>query len=245
MCRMKGNDMYPRTNHFKSLACAIVAALVGALAFTNAQAQSLQVPIPKSAAEVSGPVAGTLMTNEYVQMVGRTAYFWGYPIVATDSRRDAFAKAPERILLGGVVPFSPIGYNTMLTGYIKPDETFIICPNQDVVYGGGFTALDKEPTVFQVPDFGKRYWVYPLYDTRTDEIARIGGQYGTKPGFYMIVGRNWKGKVPAGIIAVVRSPTDVAFVIPRIQMDDTAEDKKAIQAPLSQVMMYPLSEFDG
>ena len=249
--------MYPRTNHFKSLACAIVVALAMLQACnstppqtpTNAQtppqAQPQQVQIPQTVAEVSGPVSGTAMTTEYVRMVGRTAYFWGYPIVATSSRRDAFAKAPERILLGGVVPFSPIGYNTMLTGYIKPDETFIICPNQDVVYGGGFTALDKEPTVFQVPDFGKRYWVYPIYDLRTDEIARIGEQYGTKPGFYMIVGRNWKGKIPAGITAIMRSPTDVAFVIPRIQMDDTAEDKQAIQAPLSQVMMYPLSEFDG
>jgi hypothetical protein len=242
---MKTNGRKPTVNTQHKLTF-MAAALVGTCAFTTAQAQqSLQVPIPKSAAEVSGPVSGTLMTGDYVRMIGRTAYFWGYPIVATSSRRDAFAKAPERILLGGVVPFSPIGYNTMLTGYIKPDETFIICPNQDVVYGGGFTALDKEPTVFQVPDFGKRYWVYPIYDNRTDEIARIGEQYGTKPGFYMIVGRNWKGKIPAGITAIMRSPTDVAFVIPRIQMDDTAEDKKAIQAPLSQVMMYPLSEFDG
>src|SRR5271157_3814767 len=230
LCRKKGNDMYPRTNHFKSRACAIVAALVGALAFTNAQAQSLQVPIPKSAAEVSGPVAGTLMTNEYVQMIGRTAYFWGYPIVATSSRRDAFAKAPGRIYLGGFLPMAPIGDLTMLHDYISPAQTFIVCPNQDVVYGGGFAALDKEPMVFQVPDFGKRFWVYPIYDNRTDEIGRIGQQYGTKPGFYMIVGPNWKGKVPAGITAIVRSSTDLAFPIPRIQMNDTAEDKQAIQA---------------
>jgi hypothetical protein len=61
----------------------------------------------------------------------------------------------------------------------------------------------------------------------------------------MIVGRNWKGEVPAGIIDVVRSPTDSVFAIPRIQMDDTAEDRKAIQPLISQVVMYPLSQFDG
>src|SRR5208337_2138105 len=216
----------------------IAAALVGTLAFTSAQAQQLlQVPIPKSAAEVSGPVSGTLMTDDYVRMIGRAAYFWGYALVATSNRRAAFAKAPERILLGGVIPMAPVGYNTMLTGYIKPDEDFIVCPNQDVVYGGGFTALDKEPTVFQVPDFGNRYWVYPLYDTRTDEIARIGKQYGSKAGFYMIVGQNWDGKVPAGITAVLRSPTDLVFAIARVQMDDTEEDRKAIQPALSQVVM--------
>ena len=63
----------------------------------------------------------------------------------------------------------------------------------------------------QVPDFGDRFYVYALYDQRTDEIARIGKQYGTKPGLYMIVGLNWKGEVPAGITAVVRSSTDVVF----------------------------------
>src|SRR5208337_5678434 len=94
--------------------CFTALALMGAVAFTNVQAQSLQVPIPKSAAEVSGPVSGTAMTTEYVQIVGRMAYFWGYPIVATSSRRDAFAKAPERIYLGGFLPMAPIGDLTML-----------------------------------------------------------------------------------------------------------------------------------
>ena len=98
---------------------------------------------------------------------------------------------------------------------------FVACPNQDVVYGAGFFALDKEPIVFQVPDFGDRFWVYALYDARTDEFSEIGKQYGTKPGFYLMVGPNWKGETPAGITAVVRSSTSLAFAVPRIFMDDT------------------------
>ena len=223
---------------------ALLAAGAASLMLAG-KAWAQQVPIPTTPAEVPGPVPGTGMTKDFVQTVGRAAYFWGYPLVNTSNRRAAFAKAPERILLGGAIPVAPVGYNTMLNDYIKADQTFIVCPNQDVVYGGGFTALDKEPTVIQAPDFGERFWVYPLYDTRTDEIGRIGKQYGSKPGFYMIVGRNWKGEVPAGITAVVRSSTDLVFAIPRIQMDDTAEDRKAIQSPLSQVVMYPLSQFDG
>ena len=129
----------------------------------------------------------------------------------------------------------------MLTDYISPEQTFVTCPNQDVVYGGGFFALDKEPIVFQVPDFGDRFWVYALYDARTDEFSEIGKQYGTKPGFYMIVGPDWKGETPAGITAVVRSSTALAFAVPRIFMDDTAEDHAAIQPVLSQIVFYPLS----
>ena len=109
----------------------------------------------------------------------------------------------------------------------------------------GFLPLDKEPFVFQVPDFGSRFWVFALYDARTDEFSEIGQQYGTKPGFYMVVGPEWKGETPAGITAVVRSSTPLAFAIPRIFMDDTAEDRKAIQPVLSQINFYPLSQFDG
>jgi len=48
-----------------------------------------QFPIPTTAVEVPGPAAGNTMTKEYVQMVGRMAYLWGYPMVNADNRRAA------------------------------------------------------------------------------------------------------------------------------------------------------------
>jgi Protein of unknown function (DUF1254) len=156
----------------------------------------------------------------------------------------SFSKAPEPFLMGGIVPVA-YNANAMLTGYVSPDQTFVTCANQDVVYGTGYMGLDKEPIVFQVPDFGDRFWVYAHYDARTDEFSEIGKAYGTKPGFYLMVGPNWKGETPAGITAVVRSSTSLVFVIPRIFMDDTPEDKVAVQPLISQVIYYPLSQFDG
>jgi len=46
------------------------------LAFTSANGQ--QFPLPKTAADVPGPVAGSIMTKEYVQSVGRTAYLFAW-----------------------------------------------------------------------------------------------------------------------------------------------------------------------
>jgi hypothetical protein len=211
----------------------------------TATEQPGQVPLPKTAADVAGPAYGTAMTKEYVQMIGKMAYIWGWPMVNAHNRRSSFAMAPECGYMGGVLPVAPVGHNTMLTNYIKPEQTFITCPNQDVTYGAGFSALDNEPTVFQVPDFGDRFWVYALYDARTDEFAEIGKPYGTKPGFYMIVGPNWKGETPKGITSVLRSSTELVFSVPRIFKDDTEADTKAIQPSLSQIQFYPLSEFDG
>jgi hypothetical protein len=113
------------------------------------------------------------------------------------------------------------------------------------VYGLGYLSLEKEPIVIQVPDFGDRFWTVPVYDARTDQISELGLQYGTKPGFYMVVGPNWKGTTPTGIAGVVRSSTDFAVTMPRIFMEDTSEDRAAIQSALSQIQFYPLSQFDG
>jgi hypothetical protein len=218
------------------------AVIVGASERNAAFAQ--QVTAPKTASEVPGPAPGSTLTKAYVQSVGRMAYLWGWPLVNAANRAAAFSKAPEPGLMGGVIP---VAHNrlAMLTGYIAPNQHFIACPNQDVAYGAGFFDLDKEPAILQVPDFGNRFWVYALYDGRTDEFSEIGKQYGTRPGFYLMVGPNWKGATPAGVTAVVRSSTPLAFVVPRIFMDDTPEDHNAIQATLSHINGYPLSQFDG
>src|SRR6185312_11885153 len=78
-----------------------------------------------------------------------------------------------------------------------------------------------------------------------DGVVQLGKMYGTTPGFYLLVGPNWHGDVPKGITKVFRASTNTGFVAPRIFQDDTAEDKKAIQSVLTQVMFYPLSDFDG
>src|SRR5215475_5131244 len=119
-----------------------------------------EAAIPKTHAEVPGPVAGTLMTKEYVQTVGRIAYLWGWPLINQLHRRATFAKAPEPGRLGDILPVAPTGYVSMLTDYIKSEERFVTCPNQDTVYGAGFCSLDKQPVVLQVPDFGQRFYTY-------------------------------------------------------------------------------------
>jgi len=185
------------------------------------------------------------MPKTYVEMVGRLAYIWGWPLVNHLNRRAAFSKMPEPGRLGGVLPAAPTGYTSMLYDYIDSAERFVTCPNQDTVYGAGFFKLDTQPAVVQVPDFGERFFTYQIVDHRTDSFASIGKQYGTKPGHYLLVGPNWQGEVPKGILATFRSPTDLAGVFPRVFQDDTPEDKAAIQTVINQVMVYPLTEYTG
>ena len=145
----------------------------------------------------------------------------------------------------GPGPAAPLNRLAMLTDYIDPEERLVACPNQDVVYGAGSLALDLSPVVIQVPDFGDRFWVYQMVDLRTDGFVQLGKIYGTTPGFYLLVGPNWRGDIPKGISKVFRSSTNTGFAAPRVFQDDTPEDKKAIQSVLQWITMYPLAEYDG
>jgi hypothetical protein len=133
----------------------------------------------------------------------------------------------------------------MLNDYVLPKQSFVACPNQDVAYGVAFCSLDEEPVIIQVPDFGDRFWVYALYDARTDQFGKMGKAYGTEPGFYLLVGPKWDGEVPAGITTMIHSSTEFCFVGPRIFLNNTDEDRTAIQLVVNQINTYPLTEFDG
>lgn len=204
-----------------------------------------QTPFPATASEVTAPVRGAVMHEEYVRTIGRMAYVWGWALVNSFNRRAGITTAPEPGRLGGVVPVAPLGRLGMNNDYVEPNQSFVACPNQDVAYGLGYFSLDQNPVVLQVPDFGDRFWIYALYDARTDQFGEFGKQYGTQPGFYLIVGPNWDGETPEGITAVVRSPTEYAMAGPRVFMDDTAADRAAIKPLANQIQAYPLSEFDG
>jgi len=194
---------------------------------------------------LKGTPPGTRLISEYIELVGRLAYLWGWPLVNNVNRALAVADLPEPGRIGGVIPASPPGQISMLTDYIDSAEHFVTCPNQDTIYGAGYQRLDKTPVVIQVPDFGDRFFTYQIADARTDSFGRIGKQYQTKPGFYLLVGPDWNGQAPPGITGVLRSSTNLVAVFPRIFVDDTPEDKKVAQALISQVVAYPMAEFTG
>ena len=200
---------------------------------------------PDTPSTVSGPIPNTVMTKDYVYYMGKQMYFWGWPLVNMHNRVLVMRQVPQAGLNGGVVPVAPIGRLCMVSDYVDPGERYVACPNQDVVYGFGIMMLNEDPIVIQVPDFGKRFWVMQLGNQRTDGIAHLGAMYGSKPGFYLVVGPGWTDKIPDGITEVFHSNTNEAFVIPRAFLNNNQQDKQAIQPLISQIIAYPLKEFDG
>ncbi|BFG78258.1 DUF1254 domain-containing protein [Paraburkholderia terrae] len=246
------NEVNPTRRLVTALGAALPLAYASLATAPRAEAADGKGSAPKTAnpdsntlAKETLPPPGILMHPEYAKVIARMAYVWGWPMVNMINRNARITQAPHPGLLNGVLPAAPRGQVAMLHDYIDPAETFVTCPNQDVVYGLGFFSLDEEPVVAQVPDFGDRFWVYALYDARTNQFGHLGKPYKTSRGFYLLVGPNWKGSKPAGITDIVRCPTALANAIPRVFQNDTPEDKKAIQPVINQVVFYPLKQFDG
>jgi len=200
----------------------------------------------RSGAMPAGPVPGSRLTEEFVREVGRFAYVWAWPLVNVYNRywTQGWVKT-QTFLVGGVAPVAPINRLGMLVDYNDPGQRFITCPSQDLIYGFGVLDLGREPVVVQVPDFGKRFFVFQATDQRTDGYADIGSMYGTKPGFYLLVGPDWHGKAPPGVHATFRASTNIGCIIPRVFQADDPADKAAVQPVIRRIMAYPVSEFDG
>jgi hypothetical protein len=176
---MKRNPLeFSRRSFLQLTSAAAVAAGVGCNSQPSSESSQSQmsskgetVPAAAAPSAVPGPVPGTRMTAEYIQQVGRTAFFWAWPMVNIYNRLAAFGQLSEPGLMGGIVPVAPANQLSMLTDYVAPEERLVACPNQDVVYGFSLLDLGREPVVIQVPDFGDRFWVYQVVDQRTDSFA--------------------------------------------------------------------------
>jgi hypothetical protein len=190
-------------------------------------------------------VSGWKLTDDYVRSVGRIAYLWGWPLVNVHNRLSIMSQLPGPGLIGGVIPAASPGSVGMLHDYVTPDQKLVACPNQDVVYGFGLIDGRSGPSVVQVPEFEGRFWVYQMVNQRTDSFVQLGAMYGAEPGHYLIAPAEWDGAVPDGIAGEFRFDTRLVICAPRIFMDDTAEDRAAIQPFLNQVMLYPLAEYTG
>lgn len=246
---MPAEHSAPSRRHVLIGGATLVAASALSPAAEIALASQLNPqPLPPSPnwarALPTGPDVRVKITEAYAAHVARDAYFWAWPLVNMYNRRLAFARMKEQRYAGPLLE-APLNRLTMLTDYVDPEERNVACPNQDVVYGIGMFALDVSPVVIQVPDFGDRFWVYQIVDLRTDSFVQLGKMHGTTPGFYLLAGPQWQGEIPKGITRVFRASTSTGLAGPRVYQDDTPEDKRAVQRVLTEVLMYPLAEFDG
>ncbi|MFL5589298.1 MAG: DUF1254 domain-containing protein [Ktedonobacteraceae bacterium] len=187
------------------------------------------------------------MNEEYAYAVGLQAYVWGYPMVNLWNRRTYASQVPEPGRSCGMVPVAPVNSISVLTDYVNWEEQVMVCPNHDTVYGEGFMDLTDDAVVFQWPDTGGRYWTWQVMDGFTNVLKAPGKQTapgtisGSSPGLYLVVGPHWQGGVPAEVVEVIRSPTNLAWTIPRVCKAYAGD--QSMRAIMNGIWMKPLRAY--
>ena len=162
---------------------------------------------------------------------GALAYMYGYPLVLMDATRKAMTD-PD----GGLAPS-----NHLVHIRVFPDPLFrqVVRPNCDTLYSNAWLDLSAEPMVLSIPDMTGRYYVMPFMDAWTNVFAYVGKRTtGNGPGHYLVAGPGWKGTAPQGL-KVVRSPTNMVWLIGRIQTNGKS-DFTNVHRLQDQITLTPL-----
>ena len=188
--------------------------------------------------EVSVP--GSLPPSE-ARAIAKEAVIYGFPLV--DSYRIQYSYFVDR---GGSEFKGAWNALSNTARVYTPDDKAIQTPNSDTPYSFLGADLRAEPLVLTVPAIEKgRYYSLQFIDMYTFDFAYVGSRAtGNDAGSFLLAGPGWKGEAPPGVNAVIRSETELAFVLYRTQLFNPADidNVKRIQAGYK---VETLSQFLG
>ncbi len=198
-----------------SLAIAFVALM------SNALAQ-----------DAVGRFSSAELTKRTLERRAVDAAIWGMPIVSFDMMRQGFFR-DAKAHYGDIMYWSK--FSTWKNQTTTPDTS-----SRYVIF---FTNTKDGPVVVEVPTVGDAVlsgtlsdaWQVPLVDVgNTGEDQGSGGKY-------LLLPPRYKGKTPAGYIAVPSNTYNVIVALRVISKSEQADDVREAIAYVKQVKTYPLA----
>lgn len=181
------------------------------------------------------------LTPEQARAIAKEAYIYGFPLV--DNYRVLYSYFVDQKSADYKSPWNVLYNNARV--FTSADKA-IQTANSDTPYSNLGADLRTEPLVITVPAVPKdRYYSLQFIDLYTFNFAYVGSRStGNKAASYLLVGPSWQGDTPAGIKDVIRSETELAFVLYRTQLfePDDIENVKKLQAGYK---VEPLSAYLG
>ena len=161
----------------------------------------------------STPNAG--VTPEQARAIAKEAYVYGFPMV--DSYRVQYSYFVDKNNPEYKGDWNQI-HNTARVA--TPADTALQTPNSDTPYSFLGADLRAEPLVLTVPPIDSdRFYSLQFIDGYTYNFDYVGTRTtGNAGGNYLLAGPGWTGDKPAGIDTVIRSDTDLDFVLYRTQL---------------------------
>ena len=190
-------------------------------------------------ATTTPPATPTTVAPDQARAIAKETYIYGFPMV--DDYRVQYA-----YFVNKQDPEYKGGWNEVhsTARLFTPEDKAVQTPNSDTPYSALGADLRAEPLVLTVPPIEQdRYYSLQFVDGYTYNFGYVGSRTtGNGGGKYLLAGPGWQGEKPEGINEVIRSDTDLAFVVYRTQLfgPSDLESVKKIQAGYQ---VQPLSVF--
>jgi hypothetical protein len=179
------------------------------------------------------------LTASEARAIAKDAYIYGFPMAAN------YNTMYKQAIDTGSSDYRG-GFNTIKSSksVATPDDKFVVTPNSDTPYSYLWMDLRAEPIVVTMPKIEpNRYYTGQLIDLYTYNFAYLGTRaYGKDGGTFLIAGPGWNGEKPAGVKDVIRSETQLAYLLFRTQLFNMADLPK-VNKIQSGYTAQPLSTF--
>ena len=178
------------------------------------------------------PMSAAQLREESGYALGLLAHLWGYPMRCYRTLACASAR-------GGA---GRINHLRKFSKLSTAKERCSVRPNNVTINAYATLDLTLAPVVVHVPVLAPpRWYLVQIGDWFDEVVLNLGGIGGPKPGDYAIVGPDFQGTIPAGM---VRVPMRTRFGIVRLRVfvENAADVPKAVDAQ-SGFRVLPMAAF--
>lgn len=176
--------------------------------------------------------------EQHAYSVGMAAYPYTLPYLYMSQLRWMWTnieRDPTRI------PYAPINHfyhaSQLTDANYKDGGT----PNNDTVYSAAWVYVGEEPVILSHPDMGDRNFSFHLTGYTSDIFDVVSQRAtGKAAGHYAIVGKDFKGTLPAGVKLLQVAPTPWLLLLVRTSVYDK-NDMLNVAKLQQQYQLTPLS----
>src|SRR5262245_34963687 len=186
------------------------------------------------------PAAGTRgsrLTTAEARALARDAYIFGLPLVFIETQIDSLTHVSRVDAIR-----APINQFKHHAERPDPSNRTVVGFNVDTLYSLAQLDLSQGPMVLSIPPMGDRYWLMQLLDAWNNVPHAPGSRtIGGRGGTFAIVGPDWRGTLPSGLVEL-RMPTTLAMLAGRTYTSGGG-DLARVRALQERYTLVPLASW--
>lgn len=199
---------------------------------------------PSAAQSTEHALIDPALSTEQIADLSEEAFYWGLNIAGYYELRHVFTELEGQPAYRGINRVQP------QLNLFDAKTRYATTVNASTLYSGGAFDISDDPIVVETPAVTDgRYWSVQATDQNVECFFKAGSQFtGNAPQRYLIVGPDWKGKLPSGFrgTEIIRASSNSFTLAVRVAVTTRDEqDMAAARQTVTGVLAAPLAQWEA